>query len=76
MCGIVGYVGKERCVEVLMRGLEHLEYRPAPSRRIAVVVVPISFSPFCSRNFRSLVVGVVCTLHDLSLVTCLLRRSP
>src|SRR3712207_6933514 len=25
VCGIVGYVGKERCVEVLMQGLEHLE---------------------------------------------------
>ena len=27
MCGIVGYVGRERCVEVLMQGLRHLEYR-------------------------------------------------
>ena len=28
MCGIVGYVGKEeRCVEVLMEGLRHPEYR-------------------------------------------------
>jgi glucosamine--fructose-6-phosphate aminotransferase (isomerizing) len=27
MCGIVGYVGKERCVEVLLDGLKNLEYR-------------------------------------------------
>src|ERR671910_686027 len=27
VCGIVGYAGRERCVEVLMEGLGHLEYR-------------------------------------------------
>ena len=36
MCGIVGYVGKERCVEVLMRGLEHLEYRGYDSAGLAL----------------------------------------
>ena len=36
MCGIVGYVGKERCVEVLMKGLEHLEYRGYDSAGLAL----------------------------------------
>jgi glucosamine--fructose-6-phosphate aminotransferase (isomerizing) len=36
VCGIVGYVGKERCVEVLMKGLEHLEYRGYDSAGLAL----------------------------------------
>ena len=36
MCGIVGYVGKERCVEGLMKGLEHLEYRGYDSAGLAL----------------------------------------
>jgi len=36
VCGIVGYVGKERCVEVLMQGLEHLEYRGYDSAGLAL----------------------------------------
>src|SRR5687768_8231322 len=36
MCGIVGYVGKERCVEVLMEGLKHLEYRGYDSAGLAL----------------------------------------
>ena len=36
MCGIVGYVGKERCVEVLMDGLRNLEYRGYDSAGIAL----------------------------------------
>ncbi|CAA9434240.1 MAG: Glutamine--fructose-6-phosphate aminotransferase [isomerizing] [uncultured Rubrobacteraceae bacterium] len=36
MCGIVGYVGKERCVEVLMQGLGHLEYRGYDSAGLAL----------------------------------------
>jgi glucosamine--fructose-6-phosphate aminotransferase (isomerizing) len=35
MCGIVGYVGRERCVEVLMKGLSHLEYRGYDSAGLA-----------------------------------------
>ncbi|CAN5676474.1 glutamine--fructose-6-phosphate transaminase (isomerizing) [soil metagenome] len=38
MCGIVGYVGKERCVEVLMAGLKNLEYRGYDSAGIALQV--------------------------------------
>ena len=38
MCGIVGYVGKERCVEVLMDGLRHLEYRGYDSAGLALQV--------------------------------------
>ena len=36
MCGIVGYVGRERCVEVLMGGLRHLEYRGYDSAGLAL----------------------------------------
>jgi glucosamine--fructose-6-phosphate aminotransferase (isomerizing) len=36
VCGIVGYVGKERCVEVLMEGLSHLEYRGYDSAGLAL----------------------------------------
>jgi glutamine---fructose-6-phosphate transaminase (isomerizing) len=38
VCGIVGYVGKERCVEVLMEGLRHLEYRGYDSAGLALLV--------------------------------------
>ena len=38
MCGIVGYVGKERCLEVLMEGLRHLEYRGYDSAGLALQV--------------------------------------
>jgi glutamine---fructose-6-phosphate transaminase (isomerizing) len=38
VCGIVGYVGKERCVEVLMDGLKHLEYRGYDSAGLALQV--------------------------------------
>jgi glucosamine--fructose-6-phosphate aminotransferase (isomerizing) len=36
VCGIVGYVGKERCVEVLMEGLRQLEYRGYDSAGLAL----------------------------------------
>ncbi len=36
MCGIVGYVGRERCLEVLMEGLGHLEYRGYDSAGLAL----------------------------------------
>jgi glutamine---fructose-6-phosphate transaminase (isomerizing) len=36
VCGIVGYVGRERCVEVLMRGLARLEYRGYDSAGLAL----------------------------------------
>jgi glutamine---fructose-6-phosphate transaminase (isomerizing) len=36
MCGIVGYVGNERCVEVLMEGLKRLEYRGYDSAGLAL----------------------------------------
>ncbi len=36
MCGIVGYVGKDRCVEVLMQGLRQLEYRGYDSAGLAL----------------------------------------
>ena len=38
MCGIVGYVGKERCVEVLMGGLRNLEYRGYDSAGLALAL--------------------------------------
>lgn len=36
MCGIVGYVGRERCAEVLMEGLKNLEYRGYDSAGLAL----------------------------------------
>jgi glutamine---fructose-6-phosphate transaminase (isomerizing) len=40
VCGIVGYVGKKeyRCVEVLLEGLRHLEYRGYDSAGLALQV--------------------------------------
>ena len=38
MCGIVGYVGRERCIEVLMEGLRNLEYRGYDSAGLALQV--------------------------------------
>jgi glutamine---fructose-6-phosphate transaminase (isomerizing) len=38
MCGIVGYVGKERCVEVLLDGLRNLEYRGYDSAGLALAL--------------------------------------
>ncbi len=37
MCGIVGYIGKKDCTEVLLGGLEKLKYRGYDSAGIAVV---------------------------------------
>ncbi|TFD80945.1 glutamine--fructose-6-phosphate transaminase (isomerizing) [Cryobacterium fucosi] len=37
MCGIVGYVGEDKSVEVLMGGLRRLEYRGYDSAGIAVI---------------------------------------
>ncbi len=37
MCGIIGYVGKNRAVPYLIRGLEHLEYRGYDSSGVAVM---------------------------------------
>ena len=36
MCGIVGYVGKEECVDILVNALKRLEYRGYDSAGIAV----------------------------------------
>jgi len=37
MCGIVGYVGPELCVDVLLEGLQRLEYRGYDSAGVAIV---------------------------------------
>ena len=38
MCGIVGYIGTQSPVDVLLSGLERLEYRGYDSAGIAIVV--------------------------------------
>ncbi len=38
MCGIVGYVGERPCRDILMRGLEKLEYRGYDSAGISLLV--------------------------------------
>ena len=35
MCGIVGYIGKDKCIPKIMSGLESLEYRGYDSAGIA-----------------------------------------
>lgn len=37
MCGIVGYIGDKKAIDVLIRGLEKLEYRGYDSAGVAVV---------------------------------------
>jgi glucosamine--fructose-6-phosphate aminotransferase (isomerizing) len=37
MCGIVGYIGKQNAVDVLIDGLRKLEYRGYDSSGIAIV---------------------------------------
>ena len=37
MCGIVGYVGGRPCRDLLVRGLEKLEYRGYDSAGISVI---------------------------------------
>jgi glucosamine--fructose-6-phosphate aminotransferase (isomerizing) len=37
MCGIVGYVGSEDCVQILLDGLKRLEYRGYDSAGVAVI---------------------------------------
>ena len=37
MCGIIGYVGKKKCIPILIEGLKSLEYRGYDSAGIAIV---------------------------------------
>ena len=36
MCGIVGYIGGQDCANILLRGLERLEYRGYDSAGLAI----------------------------------------
>ncbi len=36
MCGIVGYIGSQDCADILLRGLERLEYRGYDSAGLAI----------------------------------------
>ncbi len=38
MCGIIGYVGHRPCEEILVAGLEHLEYRGYDSAGVAMLI--------------------------------------
>ena len=38
MCGIVGYIGKEKCIPKIISGLESLEYRGYDSSGVAYVI--------------------------------------
>lgn len=38
MCGIVGYIGKEKCISNIINGLESLEYRGYDSSGIAYII--------------------------------------
>jgi len=40
MCGIVGYIGKQKCIDILFAGLSRLEYRGYDSAGIAVLNGP------------------------------------
>ena len=37
MCGIVGYIGREKTSEILLDGLKELEYRGYDSAGIAII---------------------------------------
>ena len=37
MCGIVGYVGRRNCLDILMEGLKRLEYRGYDSAGVALI---------------------------------------
>lgn len=37
MCGIVGYVGKEKAIDKLIKGLKTLEYRGYDSAGVAIL---------------------------------------
>ena len=37
MCGIIGYIGKQKAVSILLEGLKRLEYRGYDSAGIAVL---------------------------------------
>ena len=38
MCGIIGYIGQDNCVSLLVDGLKRLEYRGYDSAGVAVLV--------------------------------------
>ena len=54
MCGIVGYAGRRECMELLLRGLEDLEYRGYDSAGIALSLATGIERVRCRGALRSL----------------------
>ncbi len=63
MCGIIGYVGARPCKELVLQGLEHLEYRGYDSAGLVVV------DAGSARLDRARAVGPVSALREASTAT-------
>jgi glutamine---fructose-6-phosphate transaminase (isomerizing) len=58
MCGLVGYVGKRDALEVLMNGLEKLEYRGYDSAGVALVEQGVTYVTKASGKLKQLAIAL------------------